>query len=120
MENEVKEAAPKYHFISPDEYLAMERASEEKNEYYDGFVTAMSGARLKRNQITANLIITIGHSLKGKSCQILPSDMRVTTPKRDAYMYPDALIICDDPVLEDEQFDTLKNPSVIFEIWSPS
>jgi hypothetical protein len=34
MKNEVKEAAPKYNFISPEEYLALERASEEKHEYY--------------------------------------------------------------------------------------
>ena len=42
--------------------------------------------------------------------------MRVSTPTQDAYMYPDALIVCGEPVLEDEVTDTLLNPSVIFEI----
>ena len=45
MDNIVKEPAPKYNYISPDEYLAMERASDEKHEYYDGYILAMSGAR---------------------------------------------------------------------------
>ena len=120
MENEVKEPAPKYNYISPDEYLQMERASEQKHEYYDGYVVAMTGARLKHNQIAANLVANIGSYLKGKECQVLPSDMRVATPNRDAYIYPDASIVCGEPQLEDDQFDTLLNPSVVFEIWSPS
>ena len=120
MENEVKEAAPKYDYISPDEYLEMERASGEKHEYYDGFVVAMSGARLRHNQITANILSEIGPFLKDKHCQVLPSDMRVATPNRDTYMYPDISIVCSKPELEDDKFDTLKNPTVVFEIWSPS
>ncbi|HET9744765.1 MAG TPA: Uma2 family endonuclease [Chitinophagaceae bacterium] len=120
MENMVKEPAPKYNYVSPDEYLLMERASEEKHEYFDGYVVAMSGARLKHNQVAANLMIDIGSFLKDKNCQVLPSDMRVTTPARDAYMYPDVTIVCNEPKLEDEKFDTLINPTVIIEIWSPS
>ena len=46
--------------------------------------------------------------------------MRVCTPTQDAYMYPDALIVCGEPQLEDDKFDTLINLSVIFEILSPS
>lgn len=120
MENEVKEPAPKYNYISPDEYLEMERASDERHEYYDGYVVAMSGARLKHNQVAANLYSEIGSHLKEKDCQVLPSHMRVSTPGRDAYMYPDAIIVCGEPQLEDDKFDTLTNPVVIFEIWSPS
>ena len=60
MENEVKEPAPKYNYVSPDEYLAMERAAEEKHEYYDGYVVTMGGARLKHNQVAANLYAKAG------------------------------------------------------------
>jgi hypothetical protein len=35
-------------------------------------------------------------------------------------MYPDAQIVCGEPVMEDDSFDTLTNPSVIIEILSPS
>jgi len=120
MENEVKEPAFKYNYITPAEYLAAERAAEEKHEYYDGQVLAMSGASLKDNRIQSNLLINIGHYLKGTNCQILPGDMRVSTPAHDSYMYPDSLIVCGEPLLEDDKFDTLLNPSVIFEILSPS
>jgi Uma2 family endonuclease len=120
MDDIIKEPAPKYNYISPDEYLAMERASDEKHEYYDGYMVAMSGARLKHNQITGNLVAEIGNFLKGKECQVLPSDMRVSTPNRNNYLYPDTTIVCGEPQLEDDKFDTLINPTVVFEIWSPS
>jgi Uma2 family endonuclease len=35
-------------------------------------------------------------------------------------MYPDAIIVCGEAQLEDERFDTVKNPSVIIEILSAS
>jgi Uma2 family endonuclease len=120
MENEVKEPAPKYNYISPDEYLEMERASEEKHEYYDGYVHSMSGASLRHNDITVNIAGEVRNFLKGKECRILLSDMRVCTPGRNAYIYPDALIVCGKPELEDDKFDTLTNPSVVFEILSRS
>lgn len=120
MENEIKEAAPKYNYISPEEYLAMERGSEIKHEYYSGQVLAMSGASLKHNRIARNLTGKIHAFLEGKNCEILPSEMRVCTPSFDSYMYPDASIVCGEPQLEEDKFDTLKNPSVIFEILSPS
>ena len=120
MENEVREPAPKYNYISPQEYLLRERASDLRHEYFDGHITAMSGASLKHNEIAMNLYLGIGTFLKGKSCSMLPADMRVTNPSQDAYMYPDAIIVCGEPELEDDKFDTLTNPSVIFELLSPS
>ncbi len=120
MENEVKEPAPKYNYISPEKYLEMERAAQYKNEYYDGHVYAMSGASLKHNIIASNLSATVGHFLNGKNCRMLQSEMRVSTPSHDSYMYPDAVIVCGEPELADDKFDTLLNPSAIFEILSPS
>lgn len=120
MANEVKEPALKYNYITPGEYLLAERASEDKHEYYDGQVLAMGGASLRHNDITSNLMTNIGNFLKGNDCKILAADMRVSTATKDAYMYPDALIVCSERQLEGDRFDTLLNPSVIFEILSPS
>ena len=107
-------------YTTPEEYLAFERAAETKHEYYEGQVRAMAGASMAHNFIVANLITEVGGFLKGKRCNILPSDMRTCTPTANAYMYPDALIVCGEPQLTDDRFDTLKNPMVIFEVLSPS
>ncbi|HRN57530.1 MAG TPA: Uma2 family endonuclease [Agriterribacter sp.] len=120
MENEVKEPALKYNYISPEAYLAAERTARYRSEYYDGHIIAMAGAGLTHNVIVSNIIGSVYSFLKDKTCQVLPSDMRVSTPLQDAYMYPDAVIVCGGPQLEDDQFDTLLNPSVIFDVLSPS
>ncbi len=120
MEHTVKEPAPKYNFISPKEYLEMERASVEKHEYFDGQVYNMSGASLKHIKISVNLTIQIGKFLEDSDCNVLTENMRTTNSDRSAYMYPDVTIVCGKEELEDDKFDTLLNPSVIFEILSPS
>ena len=106
--------------ISPQDYLALERISKEKHEYFQGKIVAMAGASLIHNRLVANLLGEIREALKNKPCEILPSDIRVSTPSRESYMYPDAVIVCGQPEMEDDKFDTLKNPVVIFEILSPS
>lgn len=120
MENEVKEPAPKYNYISPEQYLDLERSDENRNEYFDGHICAMSGGSLEHNAIEVNLIGILHSFLKGKDCHVLPSHMRVSTPSHDSYMYPDTLIYCGKPQMEDDKFDTLLNPTAIFEFLSPS
>ena len=90
----MNEPALKYNNISPDEYLAVERAALEKHEYYQGEVFAVSGASLQHNVIFSNLFTDIGNKLKGKSCKPYGSDLRIHIPKNTLYTYPDISIIC--------------------------
>lgn len=107
-------------YISPQEYLKLERSSTQKHEYFEGEIIAMAGASLVHNRMVANIMREIGSFLKDKSCEILPSDIRTSVPSFDSYMYPDATIVCGKAEIEDDQFDTLINPAVIFEVLSPS
>ncbi len=50
----------------------------------------------------------------------LPSDFRVGTPFSDSFMYPDVSIVCGEPIMKENAFDTLANPAVIIEVMSPS
>lgn len=120
MENEVKEPAPKYNYISPEQYLEMERASEVKHEYYNGEVYAMAGVSLKHNIIAANLNVNIPSHLKGKNCRMYGSDLRIHIPENSLYTYPDFSIICGKPETTDSFADNVINPSVIIEILSKS
>ncbi len=120
MENEVNEPALKYNYTTAEEYLEMERTSQEKHELHHGTVITMTGASLKHNQIVRNLIVNIGSYLKGKSCNIYSSDLRTKIPSKDSFTYPDIIIVCGEPELLDDHFDTLLNPSVIIEVLSPS
>ena len=119
-DNIINEPAPKYNYTSPEEYLIAERAAKEKHEYYEGKVVAMAGASLNHNEIVTNLARHGGNLLEGKDCRIYVNDLRIQILSKGTYTYPDATIICGNPEFTDDHFDTIKNPSVIFEIISPS
>lgn len=116
----VKEAALKYNWISPEDYLHAERASEEKHEYFDGEVVVMQGASLEHNRIVSSILGEARNQLKGKGCEVLPGDMRTASPEFLSFTYPDATIICGKPQLANEAIDILQNPTVIFEVVSKS
>ena len=106
--------------MSPEAFLAFERASDEKHEYRDGEIVAMSGARRAHNKISTNVSGLIWQQLKGKDCESYTSDMRVWVPKSRLYTYPDIVVVCGEPEFVDDEFDTLLNPILIIEILSES
>lgn len=106
-------------YLTPEEYLAFERGAEYKNEYVDGEVFAMTGASREHNLITINLGREVTQQLRGRPCEAYASEMRVRIPGR-GYMYPDLVIVCDEPRFEDGHLDTLLNPTVIVEVLSES
>lgn len=113
-------AQPRPKLFTPEEYLILEREADYKSEYYQGEIFAMAGASRNHNRITENLSIDIGAFLKGKSCRSYSSDLRIHIPINGLYTYPDALVVCGKEEYQDEEFDTLLNPSIIIEVLSES
>lgn len=118
MKNLVEEAALQYNFYSLEEYWEIEASTENKNEYYNGHLIVMQGASINHNRITTNLAATLGYKVKGKGCIMFLSDLRLKISSANAYVYPDAMIICGEPELTEDKFDTVKNPVFVFEIIS--
>ncbi|MGB2611131.1 MAG: Uma2 family endonuclease [Isosphaeraceae bacterium] len=112
-------AATKIRF-TPQEYLALERKSETRNEYYNGEIFAMAGASREHNLTVANLLRDIGNQLEDRPCESYPSDMRVFIEATGLYTYPDVSVVCGEPRFQDREVDTLLNPTVIVEVLSPS
>jgi Uma2 family endonuclease len=107
-------------YTTPEEYLAFERTAENKNEYVNGEIFAMTGASRKHNLIVANIAGELREQLKGKPCEMYPGEMRVKAPASRSYVYPDVVVVCDEPKFEDDQLDTLLNPTLIVEVLSKS
>ena len=120
MENEVKEPAAKYNYVSQEDYLVMERASETKHEYYKGEVFAMSGASIPHNNIAYNINRLVIPHLHGKGCKLYGSDFRIHIPVTTLYTYPDFSIVCGKTETTDLFTDNVTNPSVLIEILSKS
>lgn len=104
-----------------EEYFALELASEEKYEYFDGEVFSMSGASPEHEQIIANCLVALRAALRGRSCRVYPSNLRVKVPSQPPYRYPDLTALCDTPGFEQVGgIDVLTNPALIVEVLSAS
>jgi Uma2 family endonuclease len=106
--------------LTPAEYLALERAAERKSEYLDGEMVPMPGASRYHNLIVTNLLAELHPQLKGRPCEVYPSDMRLWVPATGLYTYPDVTVVVGEPALVDDYFDMITNPAVLIEILSPS
>jgi len=105
---------------TPEEYLALERKAEYKSEYLAGEIFAMSGASERHNLITLNVAAALHAQFRDRPCRAYTSDMRVKVSPTGLYTYPDVVALCGEPQFDDEQRDTLLNPTVIIEVLSPS
>jgi Uma2 family endonuclease len=108
--------------LSPASYLQQERLAEFKSEFHNGDIYAMAGASRNHNQITSNLVVSLGHQLATFPCSVYSSDMKVRTNTVDTnkYSYPDVVLSCDKELFEDDQGDVLLNPQIIIEVLSDS
>lgn len=105
--------------LTPEEYLVIEREAEFKHDYWNGRMYCTAGAAEAHNSINLNVAGDLHQQLRSRPCHVLASLMRVRTPS-NLFTYPDALVVCDEPVFLDEREDTLLNPNLIVEVLSPS
>jgi Uma2 family endonuclease len=98
--------------LTLEEYLEMERRSEEKHEYVDGVVIDLSGTTLRHSRIALN---TATRSSIWR-CEVY-SDVSVWIPPSRTCCYPDLFVICGAPRFKGERNDVVENPSVIIECY---
>lgn len=105
--------------VTPDEYLALDAASERKTEYYDGVAVAMAGASPRHNQISVNIAAALRAQLSPRGCFVAVADQRVRLATTKAWVYPDLVVSCA-PRFEPPRPQTLVNPELVIEILSSS
>jgi len=111
-----------------EEYLALERSSEERHEYLDGQIFSMAGESGAHADLTVNLTGILHDQLRGTPCRARSKDTKVRSgpvpaPGRSTsglYSYPDLLVVCGDPQYHDTHTDVIINPTVLIEVLSPS
>jgi Uma2 family endonuclease len=105
---------------TPEEYLALERSAEFKSEFHDGQIYAMTGASREHNLVSVNICRELSLQLKNRPREAYVNDMRVRAADKKDYFYPDIVVVCGKPEFEDEQVDTLRNPTLLIEVLSQS
>lgn len=111
---------PASTYLTPEQYLEIERKADFKSEYYRGEMFAMSGAKEGHNLVTVNAAAELRQQFRGRQCRVYSNDMRVQVESSDLYTYPDVIAICGEPQFPDDRRDTLLNPSLIIEVLSQS
>lgn len=106
--------------LTAAEYLAIESTSEIRHEFLDGEMFAMSGGSLWHNLIKDNFARAVANRLSGGTCRVVTSDQRLKVNATGLYTYPDVLVFCGPPVMEDGVHHTLTNASLVAEVLSNS
>lgn len=101
------------------DYLQVEEVSSVKHEYLDGEIYAMAGGTPEHAALCAALIVLVGSKLRGHPCRVYTSDLRVRITATGLATYPDASVICGDPIRDPESRTHVTNPRVVFEVLSP-
>ncbi|MEE9494210.1 MAG: Uma2 family endonuclease [Gammaproteobacteria bacterium] len=101
--------------LSIKDYLALENRGEERHEYVNGSIYAMVGGTARHNQITSAISSALRTHLKGKSCTVFMSDMKVQA--ESVFYYPDVMVVCS-PVDLDSLFQS--EPVLLVEVLSKS
>lgn len=99
-----------------DDFLAWERAQEERYEFVDGVVRMMVGGTLAHARIKGNIYASLREQLARGRCQVFVDGPKVLTAT--AAMYPDAVVTCAPDLALDD--DAVPDPVLIVEVLSRS
>lgn len=105
-----------------DEYLTREARSLQKNEFYNGKIVRMAGAKARYNQIAANLTGALKYALRPlpRKFIVYNSDQKVYIESENVGVYPDALVVCEEPQFWQGREDLIVNPLLVIEVLSRS
>ncbi len=104
--------------FTPEEYFAWEEGQLEKYELMDSHVYAMGGGTKNHSIIQLNMGSLIKTHLRGSSCQVFNSDLKIHILPSANYTYPDLSVTCDQRDRESPLFITY--PCLIVEVLSDS
>lgn len=107
---------------SVEEYLAIEDQSIEKHEFRNGKITKTPGAKPTHNLIAANVITQLNIALENseKEYFVLTGDSKIHVARFSTFLYPDAVVVCEEIELYPGSTTVITNPLLIVEVLSPS
>lgn len=106
-----------------EEYLELEVRSQEKHEYYNGKIIKMAGATFIHNEIAVNTITAIRMALRqtgNKKYKLSNSDTKIQILTKNTFVYPDAVVVYEEPIFYKNRKDVIINPLLIVEVLSRS
>jgi Uma2 family endonuclease len=103
--------------MTADEYFLWESRQEERYEYWDGELVAMSGGTRAHNRVCGNFFSLLDNALIDRECDVYINDVKLQVEPGQKYFYPDVVVTCDN---RDDNDLFVQFPSLIIEVLSPS
>ena len=107
--------------LTETEYLNWENSLiEQRHEFVDGEVFAMTGTRKSHNRVVLNLAPKLDALLRDTPCEVFALDVKVRAVEAKAYLYSGIVVTCPDEALVEDDPLVIDSPKVIVEVASPS
>jgi Uma2 family endonuclease len=105
-----------------EEYLQMEATSAVKHHFIHGEIIPFSETTSIHNLVAVNISTELNIELrkKEKDYFVLNSDSQIFIPKLKNFVYPDAVVVCEQIELYPSSTTIITNPLLIVEVLSPS
>lgn len=104
---------------TPPDLNALEAATGQRHEFYNGRPVAMAGGTLRHNAITGNIFAMLLGKLRGQPCRPYVADVRLQVQKADAQFYPDVLVLCGEQNRTADGRVATDDATVVVEVLSP-
>lgn len=105
--------------MTVEAYRELERTSDVRHEYIDGYVYAMAGGTKGHGRIAVNVIAALAPHLGEGPCRVYNSDVKVRL-SATRYVYPDVSVSCDERDNANDDEDEVRYPRLIVAVLSPS
>lgn len=105
-----------HHDASWEEYLALEAQSEERYEYHDGEIVAMSGATNRHGKIVGHTLVGLLAAADRRGCDAFAETTKLFRHRSERYLYPDVMITC--APLDLQTKNGVRSPLLIAEVVS--
>jgi Uma2 family endonuclease len=103
------------------QYVALERESPTKHEFFDGEIYAMAGGSEDHSALAANVVAALVGAVGDRPCRVHTSDLRIYVEAVGLATFPDGSVICGPMVQHPPSPDaTAMNPILLLEVTSDS
>lgn len=107
--------------ISEDAYFELEKQTDTRHEFIDGYVYAIVGGNFNHGTLIGTVAGEIRNHLKGKPCRVFAEGIKVKIPAlysgESRYFYPDVVVDC---TIEKADGNMLTTPVIVVEVLSAS
>lgn len=108
-------------FLTPEQYLEIERAKGVRCEYIDGAIFDIAGSTPNHDRIVLSVVSDLSIQLSGTDLAAADTDFRLHVPKSNIFTYPDVVVFrcTPDRFVDSRTHDTLADVIVVVRVLSP-